>query len=225
LLFELRYGAFLSYNPPRSIASQEGRHVRYRDLVKKGGQLPARGGTYGIYDLAALRISEDLESDGVSGMLREFLGADVVVVPAPRSAPLPGPEAFWPAKEICDALVKRQVARETAAVLERTRAIPKSSFSAPGERPRPSVHFDSIRALPRMMGATRITIVDDVVTRGATLIASASRVKEVFPEAEVLGFALLRTKGIYACGDEPLDPISSMITYDPRTDSSTRLDY
>lgn len=41
----------------------------------------------------------------------------------------------------------------------------------------------------------RLTLVDDVVTRGRTLLAAAARLSEVFPAAEIRAFALLRTLG------------------------------
>ena len=39
----------------------------------------------------------------------------------------------------------------------------------------------------------RLTLVDDVITRGRTLLAAAGRLREAFPEAQVRAFALLRT--------------------------------
>lgn len=39
----------------------------------------------------------------------------------------------------------------------------------------------------------RVLLVDDVVTRGRTLLAAAARVREALPGWEVRGFALLRT--------------------------------
>jgi len=42
----------------------------------------------------------------------------------------------------------------------------------------------------------RLLLVDDFVTKGATLLAAASLLKEAFPGAEVQGFALVRTMGL-----------------------------
>ncbi len=44
--------------------------------------------------------------------------------------------------------------------------------------------------------AGRVTLVDDVVTKGRTLLAAASRVREVLPRAEVSAFALVRTMNL-----------------------------
>jgi adenine/guanine phosphoribosyltransferase-like PRPP-binding protein len=40
---------------------------------------------------------------------------------------------------------------------------------------------------------TRIVLVDDFVTRGATLVGACSRVAEAFPGAEIRAFAAVRT--------------------------------
>ncbi|HEX4266428.1 MAG TPA: hypothetical protein VHY36_00975 [Steroidobacteraceae bacterium] len=40
---------------------------------------------------------------------------------------------------------------------------------------------------------SRLTLVDDVITRGRTLLAAAARIHAAFPGAEVSAFALLRT--------------------------------
>jgi adenine/guanine phosphoribosyltransferase-like PRPP-binding protein len=58
----------------------------------------------------------------------------------------------------------------------------------------------------------RITIVDDFVTKGATLLAAASRVQEAFPEAEVRAFALVRTKGLVADIESISEPCEGLIT-------------
>lgn len=47
---------------------------------------------------------------------------------------------------------------------------------------------------PILLVPTRVLLVDDVVTRGATLLGAASRIKEAFPDCEVRGFALVRTE-------------------------------
>jgi adenine/guanine phosphoribosyltransferase-like PRPP-binding protein len=40
---------------------------------------------------------------------------------------------------------------------------------------------------------SRIVVVDDFVTRGATFIGSCSRIAEVFPGADITAFAAVRT--------------------------------
>jgi len=40
-----------------------------------------------------------------------------------------------------------------------------------------------------------LCLVDDVVTKGATLLGAASRLQETYPQAKVFAFALVRTLG------------------------------
>jgi hypothetical protein len=62
----------------------------------------------GIIALAAQRIHERWGSLGIE----DFLGPDVLLVPAPRSAPLIDPRALWPGRRICEELVGRGLAAE-----------------------------------------------------------------------------------------------------------------
>ena len=58
-----------------------------------------------------------------------------------------------------------------------------------------------------------ITVVDDIVTKGATLLAAASRVAEAFPGAEVRTFALLRTMGLVENVERIVDPCQGTISW------------
>lgn len=57
----------------------------------------------------------------------------------------------------------------------------------------------------------QITLVDDVITQGATALAAASRLAEVFPESEIGVFALVRTRGLVEDIDSIVDPVSGWI--------------
>jgi hypoxanthine phosphoribosyltransferase len=53
-----------------------------------------------------------------------------------------------------------------------------------------------MRCAPSLIQPARIVMVDDVVTKGRTLLAAARRVREAFPNSEVKGFALIRYLGL-----------------------------
>ena len=86
-----------------------------------------------------------------------------------------------------------------AGVLEclfRLEAIPSARLS--GLRNRPSIrkHLDTMRAeLPRLGMPGKITLIDDVVTKGRQLIAAAEVLRREAPECDVVAFAVSRTKG------------------------------
>jgi phosphoribosylpyrophosphate synthetase len=52
----------------------------------------------------------------------------------------------------------------------------------------------------------RLLLIDDVVTRGRTLLAAAMRLHEAFPQARISAFALLRTLGFAVDLDALLEP-------------------
>jgi orotate phosphoribosyltransferase len=58
----------------------------------------------------------------------------------------------------------------------------------------------------------RVLLVDDVITRGATLIAAAARLREAFPDVSIQAFALARTD---AMGDNFYDLCLGEITVWP----------
>ena len=102
--------------------------------------------------------------------------------------------------------------REVVSCLERWKAVPKSACARPGERPEPEIHFESMRVVSTVFRPQRITVVDDFVTKGATLLAAVSRVQAAFPDSSVRGFALVRTRGLVPEVERILDPCVGRIT-------------
>jgi hypothetical protein len=146
------------------------------------------------------------------GGLEPFLGPDVVLVPALRSAPIRDATTLWPARRICERLVAGQLGKQLLPCLVRTMAVPKSAFAAAGERPDAQRHYDTMAVEGSLLHAKRITVVDDVITKGATLLAAASRLQEAFPAAEVRAFALLRTMGLVDEIEQIVDPCTGTNT-------------
>ena len=106
------------------------------------------------------------------------------------------------------------VAFEVLRCLARTRPVPHASSAAPGQRPNPRDHYASItvRALRPRAYPNRMTLVDDVITRGASFVGMVPRLQEAFPDATVRCFALVRT---ISTGDVDaiFAPIAGTITY------------
>lgn len=195
LLSSITFGAFLAYSPRgQSSVSVQSRVVR--DAIKYGNEEMLR------------RVIERLASEPV---LERMFGPDVTLVPCPRSAPLVRPDAFWPGRLIAQAMVSRGIAKDVLTILQRIRAVPKSTFH-PGERPTAQLHYETIAVEPLLLPPTRIVLVDDFVTKGNMLLAAVSRVQEACPCAAVSGFGLVRTLGLQPDIERIVDPCVGTIS-------------
>lgn len=121
-----------------------------------------------------------------------FFGARVTLVPVCRSAPVVQ-GGLWVPLLLAQAMQRLGMAREVSPLLTRTLAVAKSATSKPEDRPTLQQHFDSMCAQALQPAPMHIVLVDDVVTRGATLLAAASRIAETYPQAEIRAFACIRT--------------------------------
>ena len=105
-----------------------------------------------------------------------------VLVPLPRSSLLQ-PDSLWVPERIATALVRRRFGRRVLPCLTRTRAVRKSATSQADQRPTPTEHFESLAVQGNLGSTEDIVIVDDIVTRGHTMIGAANRLLEAFPSA------------------------------------------
>jgi hypothetical protein len=90
--------------------------------------------------------------------------------------------------------------------LHRAWSVPKSATAARGSRPTVGTHYDSFAIDATTALPPQVVLVDDVVTKGRTLLAAAARLQEAFPAAEIRAFAMLRTMGLVQRVDHLLDP-------------------
>ncbi len=205
LLSELPFGALLAYSPRgTSELSQQSRGLCYR--IKTDGLIgdpPAR----------AIERAVERLSDISCSAVREFLAQRAILVPCPPSAPFPPRQkpALWVPLRICEALRNAGYGSAILPCLERVEAVPKSAFATPGERPSPSQHMRSMSIVKPLGSPERITIVDDVVTKGATFLAAASLLADAFKDVEIRAFSLVRTMGLIPNIDRIVDPVVGRI--------------
>jgi phosphoribosylpyrophosphate synthetase len=185
LLSEVPFAAALVYSPRGQSAESKKSRDQVRDPLKRGAPEFLR------------TVTEHLRPFLPAELVAGFLAPDVVLVPTPRRTPLPSKDSLWPSRLLAEALVRGGLGSRVLSCLVRTEPVPKSAFAAPGERPLPERHYATMRVERNLLDVERrITLVDDFVTKGATLIAAASRVKDAFPAADVRVFALVRTMGL-----------------------------
>jgi hypothetical protein len=143
--------------------------------------------------------------------LAGFFRSGDLLVPVPRSAPKTG--GTWAAAELARALVQEGVGSATWPGLRRISAVRKSATSAKGWRPSVARHYDSFRLEPLTLRPESIVIIDDVITKGRTILAAAARLRETLPDTRIRAFALLRTLGLTSGIQHLLEPCRGEIRW------------
>ena len=157
----------------------------------------------------ALRVRQQADE---SPLLAGYFGENDVLVPVPGSSPcVMG--GTWTAESLAMALVREGLGRVAWSGLRRIRTVRKSATSAAGNRPTVGLHYDSLGIGSPPTLPDSVLLIDDVVTKGRTLLAAASRVHEAFPWARIRAFALLRTMGMISGVEQLLDPCRGEIRW------------
>jgi hypothetical protein len=158
----------------------------------------------------ALRVRQQSEE---RAKLAGFFNAADVLVPVPRSTPTS--RGSWPAAHLASALLQAGIGARAWSGLHRVCAVPKSATAVPGRRPSVTRHYDSfqVEPPPPVSNLVSILLIDDVITKGRTLLAAAARIREAVPGAHVRAFALLRTLGLAADIERLLDPCKGEIRW------------
>jgi predicted amidophosphoribosyltransferase len=144
--------------------------------------------------------------------LAGFFHAADVLVPVPGSAPRPNGHT-WAAADLADALVTQGIGNSAWRGLRRIHAVCKSATAAPGTRPSVARHYESFSIDRSGVALRSVLLIDDVITKGRTLLAAAARVHEAFPDAQIRAFALLRTMGLISGVRQLLDPCKGEIRW------------
>jgi len=168
-----------------------------------------KAGDAGFMLKYALRVRQQAAD---SPLLAGFFGTTDVLVPVPGSAPS-ATGGSWAARHLAVALINEGLGGAEWSGLRRVWAVRKSATAAPGERPTVNLHYESFFMERTATPPERIVLIDDVVTRGRTLLAAATRVHEAFPCAQIRAFALVRTMGLIPGVQQLLDPCKGEIRW------------
>lgn len=189
---ELAVGSLLVYPPHGSAASGQARaFIRYR--IKQ-----ARN--------RAIEMTIDrLVSLLPGSVLEELLDGSRTLVPVPGHAPLTK-DALWVPRLICQTMIIAGLGTTVAPCVTRLRVVvQQSTRSTAGERLSPAEHADTMSVDGVLELGSKVLLVDDVVTRGSTLVAAASLILHHAPGLDVKAFAIGRVV------QEPLAEVGDML--------------
>lgn len=196
----LPYAASLAYSP-RGQSEVSAKSRRFMASLKRADpEFLTKAAT-----LVAKQVAE--------GWFPEFFGKDVTLVPVPGSAPRVDANTLWVAEKLAQALRAQGLAGQIWTPLKRGRRVQKSATAAPGERPTVQTHIQSFDIIDRLPPRGPVLLVDDIVTKGATLLAAASALNDAVPGLDLRGYGLIRTMGLQPDIERIVDPVVGAIRW------------
>lgn len=200
----LEFASFLSYTPrPETELGQRSKQLM---LALKSNRV-VRSASITVTQLVAQRLTEQLATLDYKG----WIGGSAVAVPVPSST-LARRDSLWVPDELAKAMKAVGLVAEVLPCLVRSKALPKSATSKAMDRSTAFQHHETLAVQRPMLSPTEILLVDDVVTRGATLLGCAQRLEEAFPGVTIRAFAAMRTLSDEANFQSLVDPCRGWIT-------------
>ena len=198
--YSVQYGACYAYSPKgESDISQRSRLLCAR--VKNGS--PKWLKSY---------ITHVHQEIAQNHRFRDFFNEGALLVPIPQCLSLTR-TSLWVARRVAFTLQEAGLGERVWTGLRRVSSIEKSSAAWMWQRPTVQQHYRSLTVIPSPRPPTDIVLIDDVITKGRTLVAAAMRLREAFPSASIRGFALVRTMGFVHDVERLFDPCEGVIRW------------
>jgi hypothetical protein len=186
-LKQLEFGSFLAYTPrgTTQIAIDSKNIIPYLKQDLPLGQPPIL-----TSELIAKMIHENMNNLPFC----TFFQSNTILVPAPSSS-LMKKDTLWVPERIANALVKQGFGKQVVSCIRRETAVQKAATSPSHERPTAQDHYNSLSVQHENLSEPEdILLIDDVITRGATLLGCANRLVTAFPKCRIRAFAAMRTE-------------------------------
>jgi predicted amidophosphoribosyltransferase len=185
-LSTVEFGSILSYSP-RGISYFEKDSRTYMKSLKQDEYISSPP------ILMSDFISKIVKEDVTTLPFAHFFQNNPVLVPIPRSS-LTYSQSLWVPQRLANALVKQAFGKEVVECLERIIPLPKAATSLAENRPKAAQHYESLEVKEILSEPPKeILLVDDIVTRGATILGATNKLIDVFPKARIRAFAAMRT--------------------------------
>lgn len=124
---------------------------------------------------------------------RSFIHPDATLVPIPGHAPVKAADTLWTADRICEELITNSLGKSITQCLRRREVCQKSSTSRAGNRPTFQQHLDTMEISRSLTLPRRLTLVDDIITKGTTTMSAAKLIRAARPDIEISVFAVARS--------------------------------
>lgn len=183
-LSELQFGSLLSYSPnggtPKDLHSQG-----VMTLLKTDSFLQPPP------TLMSQWVAQQVRQNINSLPFANLFQPTSVLVPVPSSS-LMRAGTLWVPQRLASALAGHGLG-QVVSCLVRTQAVPKAASSPARLRPTARRHYETLEVQVRLSEPETILLIDDIITRGATLLGAANRLADAFPHARISAFAAMRT--------------------------------
>lgn len=216
ILPRLEYGSLLTYCSQKNSTRDDVIHSKSIMLALKNGRFVEKPPVE-----MSLWIARGIKQDITTLPFSSFFHDDTILVPLPKSAPMQK-GTLWVPERIALSLLAQGLGREVVPMLERTVAVPKSAWSTPQARPLPQQHYDSMAVQKALANPRKILLIDDIVTRGSTLLGGASRIHDEYPNCEIVAFAAMRAINHESDFSKEYYPVKGEITLRQMTGDTIR---
>ena len=200
-LSEIEFGSLLSYSP-RGNSKNQALSRTVTMALKHDEYVHFESNQILMSDYVAERLGRDI------GKLpfADYFKVNPILVPVPNSS-FNKSGTLWVPQRLSNALVRKGFGKSVVECLSRVTPLPKSATSLAKDRPKAIDHYDSLEVKKILFEPDEILLVDDVVTRGATLLGAANKMADTYPNARIRAFTAVRTIS---------DPLDFVKINDPR---------
>ena len=203
---ELEFGSFLTYSPHGKSETE---------LRSKTVMTELKNDKYITLSSNQILMSKYL-AEGIKKYLdtlpfAEYFRVNPILIPTPKSS-LSKSNTIWVPQRLASALVDEGLGIAIKSLLQREKSVTKSSTSLPENRPKAIDHYNSMAVKETLDDPRDILLVDDVITRGATLLGAANKLADAFPNARIRAFAFMRTMSNPLEFTNIFDPCKGKIT-------------
>jgi predicted amidophosphoribosyltransferase len=137
-------------------------------------------------------VAQTIQQLGNALPFTSFFKPTATLIPTPKSS-LMKADTLWVPDRLAKAFVEKRLGKEVVRCLVRVTPVPKAAYSAAEDRPAAAQHYETLTVQESFSEPAEIVLVDDIVTRGATLLGAANRLVDVFPRTRIHAFAVMRT--------------------------------